>query len=268
MIMPETLKKSLCSAFCTGISVNPVPLGLAISTTFLDSSGDKISFYLIENENEFHIEDDGEYLSNLIAMGIPIETGTRGNLLDAILAKGDSYWDRDTYEIRTNPFESDLISERSISFLSSLIRVRDLELLTRDTIRSTFREDVLNSITEKFGDVAEILENEAVNKEFSEFPADIVVRPKSSDSAMSTGAIYLVNNNDKLNEALLLKMEASQEDSEEDFKVIALLEEPNMGSISRKKFQRAQNRSLSMPIFRGDEEAAMKMIHRELKLAS
>jgi hypothetical protein len=36
--------------------------------------------------------------------------------------------------------------------------------------------------------------------------------------------------------------------------------------INRKKFQRAQNRSLAMPIFREDEDGAMNYIRRRLEL--
>jgi hypothetical protein len=38
--------------------------------------------------------------------------------------------------------------------------------------------------------------------------------------------------------------------------------------LSKKKFQRAQNRSLSMPIFRGDEDAAVGGIGRDLAIAA
>ncbi|TAN58248.1 MAG: hypothetical protein EPN20_16590 [Magnetospirillum sp.] len=113
--------------------------------------------------------------------------------------------------------------------------------------------------------MANINENAAIDRDFSEFPADLIVRPKTADSTGSPGAIYLVNTNDKLNEALLLQMEA-QYLNRPDFKVIALLEEPGMKVISPRKFQRAQNRSLAMPIFRGDEDAAMTMIGRKLRL--
>jgi hypothetical protein len=53
----------------------------------------------------------------------------------------------------------------------------------------------------------------------------------------------------------------------DDFAVIALNEEPDMKVVSHKKFQRAQNRSLTMPIFKGDEDAAMNMIGRRLNLS-
>jgi hypothetical protein len=39
-----------------------------------------------------------------------------------------------------------------------------------------------------------------------------------------------------------------------------------MRLIGRRKFQRAQNRALAMPIFRGDEEEASGQIQRKLAL--
>lgn len=81
--------------------------------------------------------------------------------------------------------------------------------------------------------------------------------------------MYFVTSNEKLNEALLLQMAAFQDrDATPEFKVIALLEEPDMKAISPKKFQRAQNRSVVMPIFRGDEEASVLSIGRTLKLVA
>jgi hypothetical protein len=257
------LKKQLCATFCDAISVNPVPCGLAISSAFEDLSGDPIGFYLIDVDGRYLIEDDGSYLADLIARDIPIEQGTRGQLLDAILAQASASWDRETFEIRSTPFEEKDISGRVVSFLSSLIRVRDLELLTRDVVRSTFREDAIAAIEARFGNVANLNENSPINRDFAEFPADLVVSPKSEAHAARPGAIYFVNTNDKLNEALLLLMESYQL-NRTDFEVVALIEEPDMKIISPRKFQRAQNRSLSMPIFRGDEDAAMTMIGRKL----
>jgi hypothetical protein len=264
---PETLKRQLCSTFCGAIDVRPVASGLAISSAFQDQSGDAISFFLTHSDDGYQIEDDGDYLAHLIAKDIPIDQGTRGQLLDAILNQADAFWDRETYEIRTAPFSEEDISQRVVGFLSSLIRVRDLELLTRDVVRSTFKEDATAAITCRFSKVANINENDVIDRDFSEFPADLIVRPKAAESPASPGVIYLVNANDKLNEALLLQMEA-QHLNRRDFEVIALLEEPVMKVISPRKFQRAQNRSLAMPIFRGDEDAAMTMIARKLRLVA
>jgi hypothetical protein len=266
-MQPETLKTQLCKTFCGSINVRPVPSGLAVSSAFADHSGDPISFYVTSLDGgEVRIEDDGSYLSHLIAKDIPIDQGTRGQLLDAILKQADSYWDRETLEIRSSVFPEGELSHRAIDFLSSLLRVRDLELLTRDVVRSTFRSDATAAIEARFGEVATFSENAPVKKDFAEFPADLIISPK--DRAALKGAVYFVSSNEKLNEALLLQMEAHHGGGNADFKVIALLEEPEMKAISSKKFQRAQNRSVVMPIFRGDEDASVLRIGRTLKLVA
>jgi hypothetical protein len=266
MMRPEEFEHALCRAFCGAITVRAVPTGYAVSTAFTDASGDRLSFYVSETGDGYRIEDDGDYLSHLIARDIPIDEGTRGQLLDAILQQGSAYWDRETYEIRTPDFSAEDLPKRAIDFLSSLLRVRDLELVTRDVVRSTFREDVLNVMNERFGPDVSIEENVAPANDFAEFPADIVVKPVSPKSQARTGAVYLVNSNDKLNEALLAAVEAQMQ-NRDDLAILALIEEPDMRLISRKKFQRAQNRGLPMPIFRGDEEAAMTRVAKELRLA-
>lgn len=262
---PDALSEALCRAFCSGIEVHPVPTGLAISSAFEDGSGDRITFYLVEDANGLRLEDDGDYLATLTARDIPIIDGTRGQLLDAILDQGSAFWDRETLEIKSTPFRPEETQRRAIRFLSSLIRVRDLELMTREVVRSTFREDVVSAMLRRFGGAITITEGGVVANDFAEFPADIVVRPTHNVPQGKPGAIYLVNSNDKLNEALLAHQEAQIQDRH-DFGIIALIEEPDMKVVSRRKFQRAQNRALPMPIFRGDEEAAMTLIARELSL--
>lgn len=260
MITPEQLKKALCATFCSAFEVHVVPSGYAVSSIFNTQSGDRIGFYLVPEGDSYRLEDDGEFLSRLVAAGIEIEKGQRSQLLDAILDGENAYWERDTFEIRTTPFDETRIAEKAASFLSALIRARDLELLTRDLIRSTFREDALRAIVERFEPVANIDEDVAVHRDFADFPSDVVVQPKRSGQA---GAVYLVSTNEKLGEALLLQQEARLK-GRADFSVIALIEEPGMQFISRRKFQRAQNRDLAMPIFRGDEEAALDAIERKL----
>lgn len=264
MISVDALKQTLCSTLCSSTEVTPVPSGFAISTIFQDRSGDLIDCYVVEDADGYRLEDDGEYLARLVASGVPIDQGQRGQLLREILEQGGAYWDPDSYEIRSISFGVAEIVPKLMNFVSSLIRIRDLELLSREFIRSTFREDVLAKMHESFGPSADFCENEAIDQKFHEFPSDIVIRPTNPKSTR-TGALFLVTSTDRLNEALLLKYEVERQDRQ-DVNVVALLEESDMRLISKKKFQRAQNRSLSMPIFRGDEEAAVARIGRELGL--
>ena len=256
--MIETLEKELCAAFCGGLGVHPVPSGFAVSSAFSDSSGDRISFYISETPDGFQIEDDGSYLADLVARDIHIENGARGDLLEAILKEGGAFWDRDTYEIKTDSFARDRISERSIRFLSALIRVRDLALITKDRVKSAFREDFLREVSKSFGSEVSIDENVAPSNDLAEFPADVVLRAPGK----KTGAVYLVNSNDKLNEALLAWYEAKSRAP--DIAMVALLEDKDLKGISKIRFQRSQNRRLPMAIFRGDEAAAVDFVKGEM----
>jgi len=260
VITAEQLKNALCATFCSAFEVNAVPSGYAVSSIFTDRSGDPISVYVVAEDDGYRLEDDGEYLSRLVASGIEIERGQRGQLLDAILESERAYWDRDTFEIRTDVFTEREIAQRTSSFLSALIRARDLELVTRELVRSTFREDAMRAIIERFEPVANIDEDTSVDKEFADFPSDVTIRPKREGRS---GAIYFVST--KLDEALLLQLDARIK-NRTDFSVVALIEDPEMRFISRRKFQRAQNRDLAMPIFRGDEEAALDQIERKLEI--
>lgn len=259
----ETLKTDLCRAFCATINVRAVPVGFAVSTVFSDRSGDPISFYVVEDGDDLRVEDDGDYLASLIFKDVPINEGQRAQLLDAILAEAYAYWDRETYEIKTEPFPPSRLATRALDFVSALIRVRDLELLTREIVRSTFREDAGRELVRRFGKIADITENAPISRELGDYPADFVVRP--TVSAERSAAIYLVNSNDKLNEALLLHMELMQK-GQEDVVVVGLIEDPDMRTISHRRFQRGQNKSLALPIFRGDEAGAMELIAGRMRL--
>ena len=119
------------------------------------------------------------------------------------------------------------------------------------------------AIRERFSDVADIKENQpTIDKDLEEFPPDAVIQPKKGKPA----AVYFVTNNEHLSEALLLQIEAEKLQKIDDFSVIALLEEYPSTLISRRKFQRAQNRGLVMPIFRGDENEALNFIGRQLSV--
>lgn len=263
MITAEIIASQLCSTFCASISVNPVPVGFAVSTPFEDQSGDRIGFYIVESGDGYRAEDDGEYLARLIASGIAIDEGQRAHLLDAILEQAGAFWDKDTLEIKSQSFDQKQIGLHLTEFLSALIRIRDLELITREVVRSTFREDVIAALESRYSDVVSLQEQQSVDKALGEYPVDLIVRPRNGRGKI--GALYFANSNAKLAEAELLHMEALMA-GRTDLKVMALIEDAEMSAISRRRFQRAQNRSIPMPIWLGDEEAAIKRIGRDLEL--
>ena len=265
MIDVNSLEEALCRAYCSSITVRAVPYGYAVSTLIVDRSGDPIGCYIVEEEDGYRLEDDGEYLARMVGFGLQIDQGQRGKILDDILSEGQAFWDRDNYLIRSHNICSSDLGVRLIEFISSLVRVRDMELLTHDRIRSTFREDVIHALRDRYGGVAEFRENAAVDTQFHEFPSDLIITPHVESSLK--GAVYMITSNDKLNEALLLLLDAKDK-QRSDFKIIAIMEDVDMKVIKRGNFQRAQNRLLSMPIYRGDEQAAIERVGIELGIAA
>jgi len=266
MTTAENLEKSLCATFCAAITVNPVPCGFAVSAGFADPSGDRIGFYVIADGENYHLEDDGEYLAQLLALGIDIERGQRQQLLDSVLQTAGAAWDHDTYEIKTGAFEARELAMRMVQFLSALMRVRDMELLTHDFVRSTFREDATAAIMERFNEVAIIDERKPVSTKFPDYLPDLVIRPKLDGK---TTAVFLASNPVPFQEAELLRAEIEKEGRQDETTVVALIEDTEkINVISPRRFQRAINRGLSVSIFRGDEPAAMSAIARQARIVA
>jgi hypothetical protein len=266
MTTAGSLEKALCSTFCEAITVNPVPCGFAVSAGFKDPSGDRIGFYVIADGDNYHLEDDGEYLTQLVALGIDVEKGQRQQFLASVLETVGAAWDHDTYEIKTGAFEERELKVRIVQFLSALMRIRDLELLTRDFIRSTFREDATAAIMERFSEVANIDERKPVSTEFPDYLPDLVIRPKGEGRRT---AVFLASTTVPFQEAELLLAEIEKEGRQSEVTVVALIEDTDkINVISPRRFQRAINRGLPVSIFRGDEPAAMSVIARQARVDS
>lgn len=141
------------------------------------------------------------------------------------------------------------------------MRVRDIELLTKDVIRSTFKEDATKAILEKFGGSHHVLERTAIAPAYAEYPADIVLGTPGNE--IKKTAIFLVNTSTQFVEAELLHAEIEKQSEQWHYSTVALIEDAEkLNTIGLRRIQRAINRGLSMPIFRGDEAAAMAAIGR------
>lgn len=249
------LEKALCSSFCESIAVNPIPCGLAVSAFLEDESKDKIGFYIVEDDDGVHLEDDGNYLSELVAKGIDLEKGTRANFISSVLSKADAFIDQDTYEIKTHSFSPTLVARQAPNFMAALFRVRGVDYWTQDRIASTFKEDVYNALVEKIGSAANVAKDSVVDAAFSDFPSDITVTPIHSSDKKT--AIFTVSSSEKLTEALALKQETIIK-KRDDIEVVAIIE--TMDGISTRKFQRAVNRSVAFSIYKGEEVAAIDRV--------
>lgn len=256
----QLLQNSLHRSFTDAIAVRPVPFGFAINSPFYDDSGDSLAFYARDTEGGLVLEDDGSFLPHLIASGIDIDTGQRRQLLDAILSESGAYWDAQTYEIRTAPVSQSAAGAASVRFLSGLLRLRSLEKLTKETVRSTFKEDAIGSIEAELKDAFEIQLKASVSPDLEEFPADVVLTPK--DRGRKLG-IYLVSSSTQLLEADMLHREIERHGRQSAFGAVALIEDAGkIGVIGEKRFQRAANGGLPTRFYRGTERESVASLRR------
>lgn len=261
MTDPQVVLDALHRSFSEAISVRPVPAGLAISSPFYDNSGDSLAFYASQTDMGLVLEDDGSFLPHLIASGIDIRTGQRKQMLDTMLSESGAFWDEETFEIKTQPLNESEIGLASVRFLSGLLRIRALEQVTREAVRSTFKDDAVAAIDRYLSPSFYVSEKSSVDADLDEFPADVVLRPK--EGAGRSLGIFLVNSSTQFLEAELLHNEIERVQKHHDASAVALIEDPKkIAVIGDKRYQRAVNRGLPTRFFRGDEQQAVNSLRK------
>lgn len=252
------MKEELCKAFCDDLKFREVPAGFAVSTAFNGLGGEPLGFYVVgpDAAGRFRLEDDGTMMPLIEAAGADLESQTRADALQTMLAEYDADYDEDKGEFTTQPLTKDKVPQAAMKFVALLLRVQDLVLLTPERAASTFKEDATRAITEAIGDRAVIKRDEPAVPGI-EFPADLVLTAPNRDPV----AIFLALSEQRVLEAVVAQMAALYE-AHAACHVIALLEKDT--SVSRKVRRQALNRLATMVVFEGDESAAITRIAREV----
>lgn len=252
------MKDDLCKAFCDQLRIRDVPAGLAISTAFGLTDGEPLGFYVVGPDpiGRYRIEDDGTTIALIEAAGASLETETRQEALDSMLTEYGARYDADKGELTTLPLTADQIPQAALKFVALLLRLQDIILLTPERAASTFREDAIRAIRTSLGERATIKENESIASGI-EFPADLIITAANRDPV----AVFLAMSEQRVLEAVVAQMAATYE-AHSNASVIALLDKDT--SVSRRMRVRASNRLTAMPIFEGDEKAAIQRIEREV----
>jgi Domain of unknown function DUF1828 len=252
------VRQTLCKAFCDELIVREVPAGLAVSTAFTLSNGEPLGFYVVgpDPSGRFRLEDDGTTVPMIEAMGIDLETQTRSDALAALYVEYGAVYNPDSGELSTPPMLEDAIPSRALQFLGLMLRLQDLVLLTPERIASTFREDATKAISISLGDKARIYEDQSPASGI-EYAADLLIEAPNRTPV----AVFLAQSEQRVLEAVVAQMAVTYE-ARADCSIIALLEKDS--SVTAKMRKQASNRLTAMPIFDGDEQAAVQRIVREV----
>lgn len=252
------MKEALCKAFCDDLRVRKVPAGLAVSTGFLGSDGDKIGFYVVDSElSPFkRIEESGTTYALLEASGVDFRSETRREALNTLLDEHAVTFDEQDHSFFIDKLREGDVPGAALRFVSFSLRVRDFLLMTEYRVASTFREDAARELRRVVGERAAISEGEAIAPALADSPADFVLRAKGKPPV----GIYLGTGDNRVYEAMLVNMRA-QHEANVDCSVAVLVERWNM--VSARVRQQALNRLAAFAEFRGDEEAAIQRIARD-----
>jgi hypothetical protein len=113
-----------------------------INTPFIGAFNDTIEIYAQKNGSQLKLSDNGETISNLEIQGLQIQgSKRRKSLLDSILINYGVKIDNDELVIETN---IDKFSQSKHNFLSAIIEINDLYVLSNHNVASIFKEDVRN----------------------------------------------------------------------------------------------------------------------------
>lgn len=243
----------LCRAFCEGIEIHNVPAGIAVGTPLVRPDGDRIGFYLIQNEaGLWRIEDDGFAVPLLVGSGVDIEEGERSaEFSDTISQAGATYIDG---ELRTGWLAEDAVPNAALKFTSMLLRIYDLVMLHPDRVRKTFMQDAMLAIREAFNGIAQISESAPISSGLDDFKADAILQ----HAGLPSLAVFIGTSDNRIYEAILARQLAKQFGHK--IKVAALLESEKPPGITLKVQQRARNYLDASPSFFGDKEGAMQRL--------
>lgn len=252
------MKQELCRAFCDQLHFREVPAGLAVSTAFTFTDSEPVGFYIVGPDalGRYRIEDDGNTIPMIEAEGIDLDTSTRQEALHSLLTEYGARYDEERGELTTLPISSEQVPAAAFKFVALLLRLQDLVLLTPERAASTFREDATKAIRDSLGTRASIRENEPIAPGI-EFPADLIIQSGQREPV----AVFLAMSEQRVLEAVVAQMAVTYE-AHAPCSVIALLERDS--SVTRKMRTRASNRLTAMPIFEGDQRAAIQRIEREV----
>ena len=194
-----------------------------------------------DDDGLWHIEDDGTVLPDAMAAGLDIESGVRESLLRGILASEGAEYDLETFQIRTPPLSEAEISDAAMRFVSALIRMQDLALLSKENVKASFAEDVARALRERKSDNYEIV----MNDKHDTLSPDILIRKVGY--GFNQLRVYAASSDVRILEAMISYKSANVDDSP----MVAVVNR-RRGGVSEKRTITATNMGLPLAVVHDD----------------
>jgi len=253
-----TIAKQICDALCGGFSVREVPIGFAIASPFDWFTGDKMVFYARTKGALIRFEDSGATVFELEGAGLDLSSGTRHEQLVELCQEAGVKFDEEECQFFTEYVKAEEVGLSAIRFMSFMVRVQDMLLTIKSRVASTFKDDLIAAVQDRFG--AEVTLNEAPVSELSYYVVDIVVKHSSGKLA----AIFPATSEEK---ALSATLFAKELELKHIGNVVPFLVYEHAGTsrISRDTQAKAMNSELELATWDGGHAEVVEKISRHVR---
>lgn len=253
-----SLKERICQAFCESVEITDFDGGFAISTPYLDESGDRIGMYAVGAKGGvFRIVDNALTIAFIEADGAPLNTDSRKAALSRILTDYGAIYDEELGELAITGVVEASLPRAILDFSALLLRVRDLRMLATERVKSTFEEDVREALRAELEGKARITEDMPVSDALSEITPDMVFYAEGRDPV----ALFLATSEAKVWQATHLRLIADYE-FRTPLSIVAMLDTES--ALSAKVRAQADNRLDAVPRYRSEPRAAIQRVVTEV----
>lgn len=255
-----SIARQICDALCKGFTVREVPIGFAIKSPFDWFTGDKLVFYARTKGSLVRFEDSGATLFELEGAGVDLSSSTRLESLYQICHDSNVRFDEEEGQFHTDYVRIEEVGLSAIQFMSFMVRVQDMLLTVRSRVASTFKEDLLAAVEERFSGEATIEANEAPVPSLSYYVVDIVVRHRDG----KTAAIFPATSEEKVLSATLFakELELKHIDNVVPFLVF---EQTGTARISKDTQAKAINSELQLATWDGGQSEVLDKIGKHVR---
>ena len=240
--------KDICGTFCDGLGLREVPIGYAIQTPLRSPDGDAIAMYVRRSKDMpglVRLEDDGGTIAALQEEGFGLDSEQRHEEFQAMLTEHGALFDEAEYVIHTEYMSEERVAAAFLKFMSLLLRVSDLRLLSRERVRDTFKADVQAFVEETFNSLAKVERDVPPGSALSDYVPDVVVRGPSA-----TLAIYAGTSEVKALEAFVLWQELLRQ-GVTDIQPMVVFETAKPGQVKARTMSRLMNSDVALASMEG-----------------
>jgi hypothetical protein len=253
-------RELICKAFCQRLAIHEVPIGYVVRTPFRNKDDDPLAIYLRRaDDGTYRLEDDGQTLAHLEAIGVDLDSETRYEAVVDLLKEYEAYIDERENVIHSKYLPECEIPSNVVRFSALLLRIFDLELLASTRVRSTFRDDLAALIEAQFGAECRIDYDAPLQGSMKDYLVDIIVRSKDGRSL----AIFAGTSETRALESLLFWKEY-REQNITSVRTFLMLESSKPRGIKDRTFSRVMNSGILLATMDGEEIAIRNKMRENL----